>query len=47
MDDTRTRQKSYEMARKAEITEKLMSPQVLTSPLRSLVDTYTANQPSG
>ena len=34
-------------ARKPESTEKLMSPQALTTPLRSLFAMYTANQPSG
>ena len=34
-------------ARKAESTEKLISPRALASPLRSLFAMYTANQPSG
>ena len=34
-------------ARNAESTEKLMSPQARTPPLRSLFAKYTANQPSG
>ena len=50
MDDKRTRQNAMiklHRARKAESTEKLMSPQALTPPLRSLFAMYTANQPSG
>ena len=50
MDDKRTWQNAtieLHIARKAENTEKLMSPQALASPLRSLFAMYTANQPSG
>ena len=47
MDDKRTRQNAMIELHTARKAEKLMSPQVLTPPLRSLFTMYTANQPSG
>ena len=50
MDDKRTWQNvmiELHTARNTESTEKLMSSQALTPPLRSLFAMYTANQPSG
>ena len=50
MDNKRTWQNvmiKLHTARKAESTEKVMSPQALTPPLRFLFAMYTANQPSG
>ena len=53
MDDKRTwpnatiKLHTAKNSKKAKSTEKLMSPQALTSPLRSPFAMYTANQPSG
>ena len=47
MDDKRTWQNATIELHTARKAEKLMSPQALASPLRSLFAMYTANQPSG